>query len=481
MNSVVVVAYGFPPEGSAGAYRPLRFVRHLPGYGWAASVISAAPLSYERYDPGLLSQVPSGTDVRRVACRDPWQIWQARRAQRAHERARSEREKPLSDADGRRDSRARVVLREMVRRAEAWWYHPDMAMSWIRPAVDATVEMVGRRRASVIWATAGPVSSFIVARRASQIAKVPYVLDFRDAWTITYNDFEARRPAWAVRADRRALYRLLKGAQAVTFRYHAEAECFWRAYSGALAPSRIHIIPNGYDGSIDETAIPHGDKCTMLYAGTLSSYRYDSLLKAIQWMSKSDAPRAALFRLVLVGEGLEGFAAEAAELGVSDMVATAGPMCNADVERLQREAHALLILGRPATMVGYELFAGAKLFSYLQARRPIVGVLPRDETKRILQGVGVHTLADVDSRVEIVAVLQKVVDAWSTGTLASLLPNRDACETYSAERQTAALVRALEGRPAVERFVPHAVEVPPSLRELIQDKSWASAFQSIRT
>jgi glycosyltransferase involved in cell wall biosynthesis len=338
-----------------------------------------------------------------------------------------------------------------------------MAMGWIKPAVKATTHMCARKRPDVIWATAGPLSSFVVAQQASQRIGVPYVLDFRDAWTITYNEFEARQPAWVTRLKRNSLYRLLEGAQAVTFRYHTEAECYWQAYRGALDAARIHIIPNGYEGTIDEFVVPNSNKCTVLYAGTLSSYRYDTLLQALDRLKSSDADRARRLRLLVVGEGVEALAHEAAVLGLTDIVETAGSTSHAEITRLQREAHALLVLGRPPTMKGYELFAGAKLFSYLKAGRPIVGVLPPDETKKILQRVGVSTVADGDSPAEIVAVFRQLLDAWAEGTLSSLVPNRAACQAYAAERQTAALVCALEGNPAAEPFVPNSVAIPPSL------------------
>src|SRR5262245_51253193 len=86
MSSVIMIAYFFPPEGNAGVYRPLRFVRHLPAMGWRASVISLDTDYYERYDPGLLDLVPSATEITRVPCRDPWQSIQARRAQRIQQK-----------------------------------------------------------------------------------------------------------------------------------------------------------------------------------------------------------------------------------------------------------------------------------------------------------------------------------------------------------------------------------------------------------
>jgi glycosyltransferase involved in cell wall biosynthesis len=407
--------------------------------------------------------VPSETEIIRVRGCDWWQAIQARRAQRFKKVSSGARIETTTQYQAGYPAPIRSFFREMVRTAEAWYYHPDMAMCWIQPAVKAAVNMSARKRPDVIWATGAPWSAFIVAQRVAQRTGVPYILDFRSSWTLVPSPEQARRPAWAKRRDQRTLYKLFEEAQAVVFFYDTEAECFWRAYPGVLDAARIHIIPNGYDGTIKEFALSRGDKCTILYAGTLSSYRYDTLLQAVHKFKQVDPTQAKKLRLLFVGEGMETLASEAAALGLSDIVVTAGPTSHTEVTRLQQEAHALLMLGRPSTHKGYELLAGAKLFGYLQAGRPIIGVLPRDEARKVLQRVGVTTVADVDSTAEIVSVLQKFLDAWAAGTLSALIPERAACEVYSAQRQTAALVRALEGAPAAEPFVPGSVEIPPSL------------------
>src|SRR2546427_8137267 len=91
MQSVILIAYCFPPDGSAGVYRPLRFVRHLPAMGWSVSVIAAdlAPSGWTRYDSALLALVPSETEIVRVRRRDPWQAIQVWRGQRMQEKLSS--------------------------------------------------------------------------------------------------------------------------------------------------------------------------------------------------------------------------------------------------------------------------------------------------------------------------------------------------------------------------------------------------------
>jgi glycosyltransferase involved in cell wall biosynthesis len=480
MKTAILIAYGFPPDGSAGVYRPLRFIRHLPAMGWSASVIAAdlAPYGWSRYDPGLLALVPSETEVIRVGSRDLWQAIQERRAHHTQEKLSSGCVETTEQIRATHNAPARSFLREIVRTVEAWCYHPDMARGWISPALEATIRVCSSRKPHVILATGGPWSSFIVAERASQRMGVPYVLDFRDSWTLSEDPFEARRPAWATRLNRRTLHRLFERAHAVIFRYETEAECYWRAYQAALDVAKIHLIPNGYDGMIDEFAAPGGDKCTILYAGTLPPYRYDTLLQALHSFKKSEPTRAQQLRFLFVGDGMEVLAKDAAALGLSDIIETRGVVSYAEVTRLQKCAHALLLLGLKPVR-GYE-FCGSKVFSYLQAGRPIIGVLPWDETKKVLQRVGVSTIADIDSLSGIVVVLRQLLDAWETGMLTSLVPNRAACEVYSAQRQTAALVRALEGTPAVEPFVPGVVEIPPSLQSEIGERGWVSGVRRPR-
>ena len=137
-----MIAYPFPPEGSATSYRTLRFVRQLSKIGWKTTVVSAVPSQYERYDPKLLAMVPSETEVIRVKGYDLWQAfqsWRFRRIQRKQSGNQTGRARARHDRQARN---WRSWAREMVRTAEAWWYHPDVAMPWIRPAVKAAMDSV---------------------------------------------------------------------------------------------------------------------------------------------------------------------------------------------------------------------------------------------------------------------------------------------------------------------------------------------------
>jgi hypothetical protein len=444
-NRVMFITYHFPPEGNAAVYRPLRFLKELVRKGWRATVICCEPHQYQRYDSDLLSQVPREVAVVRVRGWDPWRAFQAWRGVRIENKLGSSSAEEMRRAMASFDAPWRSKLREVVRRAEAWVYRPDIAMPWIQPAVRHAREACRQDRPDVIWATIGPLSGGVAAYRASVATGIPYVLDFRDPWGLEYYPEELRRPAWAKKVDQRIMRRMFEGAQAVVFLFESIAECYARAFPESLDRTKVHIIPNGFDGTVEKFVHVPADRCKVLYAGTLNTYRYDTLLEGLIRFRSKDPQRAMHLQLLFVGDNLEEFAMRVADLDLLDLIKIAPPVPHAEVRRLQQEAHALLVLGRTSDRKGHELVAGAKVFGYLQSGRPIIGVVPRDETRRILEQVGNSTIADAESPDEIVTVLENLIDAWSNRTLESLVPNRAACEAYSSSRQISAFIAALVG------------------------------------
>lgn len=449
-NSIIMVAYYFPPEGNAAVYRPLRFLRGLVNKGWRATVISCEPYKYERHDLKLLDQVPSTVPIVRVRERDPWQALQAWRNMRLGEKLASSSADEARRVVAGQYSPWRSWFREFVRLVEASVYRPDQVMSWIGPTARQTIAACQENRPDVLWATIGPLSSGVVAYRASMATGVPYVLDFRDPWGLGYYPQERKRPAWAKRSDDRIIAEMFAGARSVVFLFESVAESYLRAFPGALDKTKVHVIPNGFDGEVEPFTNPPGERCTVLYAGTLASYRYDTLLEGLVQLKRHDPVRTARLRLLFVGEKFQALIERAHDLGVSDLIETMPPVTNAEIRRIQQEAHALLVLGRKPERTGHELVAGAKLFGYLQAGRPIIGIVPYDETRRILQKVESPLIADADRPNEVVDMLNIVLDAWSNGALEGLVPNRFACEGYSSSQQISNLIDALNGASPVK-------------------------------
>ncbi len=59
LRRVLILTYSFPPAGGAGVQRIAKFVKYLPEYGWASTVLTSAPALFELQDPSLLDEIPA--------------------------------------------------------------------------------------------------------------------------------------------------------------------------------------------------------------------------------------------------------------------------------------------------------------------------------------------------------------------------------------------------------------------------------------
>src|SRR5262249_21774668 len=265
-------------------------------------IIADDPYCHARYDPGLVDLVPQTTEVIRVRNPDPWNGFQQRRTLRYRDQVTSVAPETIQRIQESHQQRLRSVLRRAIRKVEAIVYRPDEAMFWIRPTTQAAVQACNRTGAQVVWATGGPWSALVAARNVSARTGLPYIVDLRDAWTLTHNEFQTRQPEWIRRCDRRLLGRLFGGAQAIVVRYMAELDTYWRAYPGTFDPERIHLIPNGYEGSISSFNVPRGDRCTVLFTGFIGPYWYEVMLDALARLKKMEPETASKLRLLFIGE-----------------------------------------------------------------------------------------------------------------------------------------------------------------------------------
>src|SRR5262245_22146801 len=150
---VLVLAYFFPPLGGAGVQRTLKFVRHLDGLGWAATVVSTGSRVYRARDESLLAEVPASSRVVRT------------------------RAFPLTRYLG-------IALQTLrLRRLSAFVLWPDNGLGWAPFALVAALRAARRDGPDVLFSTSAPYASHIVALLVARMTGLPWVADFRDEWS----------------------------------------------------------------------------------------------------------------------------------------------------------------------------------------------------------------------------------------------------------------------------------------------------------
>jgi glycosyltransferase involved in cell wall biosynthesis len=160
------------------------------------------------------------------------------------------------ERDVRRFSRFRATVPAVARRLYRWnlaHVFPEKYWTWALNSVRRALRMHARERFDLIVATGNPYASFAAAWLLGRLLRVPYVLDYRDSWTLDqFTDrpaFAEDHPAW--RWERRVLSR----AAAVTF--VNEGQRRWHAERYPELADRMHVVVNGFDDELlAETPAP---------------------------------------------------------------------------------------------------------------------------------------------------------------------------------------------------------------------------------
>ncbi|GAA1789651.1 hypothetical protein GCM10009682_09570 [Luedemannella flava] len=235
---VLYLSFYFPPSRASGIYRARATANFLAEAGWEVTAY-AAPMSFLEgaigsVDDDLMETVDPCVRVYRPGLNHfRW------------------------ETDIRRFGRLRRVAPELAKSAYEFLhtrFFPEQYASWGLNALARALRQHARRRFDVVVATGNPFVSFAVAWLFNRLTGVPYVLDYRDAWTLNqFTDGPAFPPghgAW------RWEPRVLSRASAVVF--VNEPQRAWHAQRYPAFADRMTVVLNGWDPDLFPAPVPTG-------------------------------------------------------------------------------------------------------------------------------------------------------------------------------------------------------------------------------
>ena len=250
-----MVAYHFPPlAGSSGIQRTLRFVQHLPKFGWQPLVLSTHTRAYERISHDLDADLPSGTVVRRAFALDS------------------------------------------ARHLSLWGRHvgalarPDRWVSWKLDGVRQGMKMIREFRPDVLWSTYPIATAHLIGAELHRRSGIPWVADFRDP--MAQDGYPADPATW--QQFKAIEEQATDQAHYCMFTTPGAARVYRERYPNAAA--RIVVLENGYDEesfAAVQTASPrealNPGAITLLHSGIVYPSERDptQLFVALGRMKKS--------------------------------------------------------------------------------------------------------------------------------------------------------------------------------------------------
>jgi glycosyltransferase involved in cell wall biosynthesis len=399
LKRLLVVTYYFPPSGGAGVQRVLKWVKYLRDFGVEPVVLTVEAGAYPSLDPALARDVPPGIRVHRTPSLDPFGAY-ARLTGRSRQDAVAKATGRISDEEAWAERAARWLRANL--------FVPDARVGWVPFAIREGLRMLRGERFDAVLTSGPPHSTHLTGYALHRRTGVPWIADFRDPWTAIHYNQKLPRTRLARGLDRTLERAVLRRASAVIAASPSMRDLLM-AEAGRPA-NAAHVLYNGFDPEdFEGEAPPRGEAFVLGYVGTLYGQ------PAALWDALARVRGEGLdVRVRIVGSVPPETPEVIGAYGLGDAVAI-GPYVPHDeaVGEMRRAAMLLLTL---EPWLQAEAIVPGKVFEYLAAGRPILGIGPLGSDVAALVGeAGAGRMFAPDDRDGIAAHLREAYHAWEEG------------------------------------------------------------------
>ncbi len=395
----LLISFFYPPFQTVGALRLSKLSKHLPRFGWRPTVLTVAndtnpatmPVEVPEewvhrtrmLDVNVLPKLVLGK--KRIAEQGFWNL------------APTPRGRLLGSA-GR-------LYRNLVN-------FPDGQIGWLPSALARGAALVRAERPALVYSSAMPATSHLVAAGLALRFGLPWIAEFRDPWTDNPN---YDRPPILAAVERLLETKTMANARRIVSVTPEMVEQLSRRFG---LPGEL--VPNGFDPEDAPAGIQLTSAFTMTFTGMVYPGKQSlrPLFEALVELRRTaEVPPGFLVRLV--GRHVAALAQEANSAGVSDLVTVMPQMSREEALRLQAESTVLLLPLWTDENLGS--WYPAKMFEYMGARRPILAIGPwKNEAARLLSTRGAGWVGSTTD--EMVPLLRRWFEDYRRGGAAAVQP-----------------------------------------------------------
>jgi Glycosyl transferase 4-like domain len=363
---ILLVSYFFAPANTMGALRSSRLATFLMGRGHDVRVLAAA-------DPGPPPTLDCDFPEARVLRTAQLDInWLPKRLATLRNALRHTRTNAIETSDAcagwregpqRRDVGLLRGASTLYTNALNW---PDARAGWLPYAWHAGQRLLRTWRPDLVYASSPPPTCLLLGKLLSAQCGAPWIAEFRDRWS---DDPYYTRPSWRQALEARLERRILASARAIVTVSEPWAGRYAEAYG-----KPVLVVLNGFDpkdyagrespGAVDSPLLE------IVYTGGIYPGRRDPtpLFQALPLSPEL----AAEVRVHFYGTNPSHFLPLAAQQTVRDSIIAHPHIAHPQAAEVQQGADVLLLMqwNDPRDQ-GH---IPAKLFEYLGARRPILGL-----------------------------------------------------------------------------------------------------------
>ena len=385
MKKVLIITYYWPPTGGSGVQRWVKFTKYLRRFGWEPVIYTPQNPEQLAMDESLLTDIPSGVTVIKRPIWEPYALYR-KFFGGAQTGSKGAGVNPLNQQKKSFKQRLAIFLRGNL-------FVPDPRAGWVSPSVCFLSSYLKENSVDAIVTTGPPQSMHLIGQRLHKRTGIKWIADFRDPWTEMHYFKHMGLLPWTAARHRRMEQQVLDQADLIIAVSAPVRDDFQ-----ARTKTPVVLITNGYDEDdfAAEPPVLPADSFVLLHTGLFASDGNPlSLWDAIARKCASDSNFKAQLKIRLAGKTDPEILDALATRGLSANVENLGYQPHWKTVELQRSANVLLLPLRQEPE--YAKALPGKIFEYLAARRPVLGLGQENgAAAAILKSTGAGVMYDWD-------------------------------------------------------------------------------------
>ena len=173
MKRVLIITYYWPPSGGSGVQRWVKFAKYLPKEGWQPVIYTPENPEFTAIDRTLAAEIPPEAEVIKRPILEPYGVYKKLLGKKGSEGGEVN---PING--GKKNWKQKLSL--FIR---GNFFIPDPRVFWVRPSIRFLKRYLKEHPVDAIVTTGPPHSMHLIGLGLSKATGLPWLADFRDAWT----------------------------------------------------------------------------------------------------------------------------------------------------------------------------------------------------------------------------------------------------------------------------------------------------------
>jgi len=379
---ILYLSYFFPPLGGPASIRNAKTVKYLQELGATVDVITVTDIEYNTYDASLEAETGSAKIFRAAS----WDLMSLLKKLSSKGKVNSQ------EIYFRSPENLKRILRGI---------HPiDDKIGWVYPAWKMGKDLLKQNIYDLIYVSCGPFSSALAAYYLAKSSGIPFVIDYRDYWTLL-SDYERDITFLHKYLAQHWEKRILSSASLIVTATKGIGRDLCKQF-GSWLQNKMLTVYNGWDErdfagtkELNPVVRDHEKPFTIAYFGVIYARRsLKHLLEAMHQLMKENRIPAGI-TLDLYGNYYPETISQIETSGIAASVRIHTPLPHREALIAMQKADLLLLLINSSSPYGT---LTSKIFEYLRSTRPILALAPaQGEAAELLNACGHEYICAMES------------------------------------------------------------------------------------